>query len=120
MMKRYVEYGWPGIFLADLSHKELSDEDYKNILSVDCVKNCSMFRFYEREVYTSKSGDPIVGDKQIFSGWFYQRGHVKTLEDIGNEMPESILYDNMLSNKWERVICLCRQYYPLSNEDMVL
>lgn len=120
MMKRYIEYGNPGILFADLNIRELSDEEYRDILNVECVKKSSIFRFFDREVYTSVTGDIIIGEKKNYSGWYYKNGQIKTLEDICNEMPGSILLDNMLSNNWDRVVNICGKYYPLLKEDIVI
>ena len=105
MIKHYVEYGAlaQGDFFVDLSEKELSQDEYENIMELDFIKNCDFFRFFDREESHTEYGDVVMGEKKNISGWFYRTGTVKTLEEVEKEMPNSKLLQKMESSEVKSV-----------------
>jgi len=111
MIKHYVEYLFPNIFVSEHSVEEVAERKVK---AVNMPNGCFGFRFFDREV-TSTNGETIAGDRENVSGWYYQ-GEKMTLEQVratygmdGNyrkliENMEINGYDTVVKNKFDQFI----------------
>lgn len=120
MLKHYVEYLYPGIFVSETSVSEISERD---VSKVEISDNCFGFRFFDRTV-TVVDGEPLFGDRKNVSGWHYQ-GEKMTIEQVkatfGNDSKYNILISNMENNGYTAVVkTKFGQFMPLNGEDKVI
>ena len=77
MLKHYVEFLYPGLFVSEASVEEIAERDVKK---VELPDNCFGFCFFDRTV-TVIDGQTLTGDRKNVSGWYYQ-GEKMTLEQV--------------------------------------
>ena len=120
MLKHYVEYLYPGIFLSESSVSEISERD---VSMVSIPDNCFGFRFFDR-TETVVDGEILTGHRKNISGWYY-KGEKMTLEQVkatfGNDHNYRILISNMEGNGVGAVVkTKFGQFMPLNDEDEVI
>lgn len=120
MLKHYVEYLHPGIFVSETSVREISERD---VSKVEISDNCFGFRFFDRTA-TIIDGEMLTGDRKNISGWYYY-GEKMTLEQVkstfGNDSKYRILISRM-ENKDIKVVVKTKldQFIPLNDGDEVI
>lgn len=120
MLKHYVEYLYPGIFVSETSVSEISERD---VAKIELSDNCFGFRFFDRTV-TIVDGEILTGERKNVSGWHYQ-GEKMTLEQVkatyGNDGKHDILISNMENNGYVSVVkTKFGQFMPLNDDDTVI
>lgn len=120
MLKHYVEFLYPGLFVSEASVEEIAERDVKK---VELPDNRFGFCFFDRTV-TVIDGQTLTGDRKNVSGWYYQ-GEKMTLEQVkavfGNDSNYRILISNMEGNGWNAVVrTKFDQFMPLEDNDTVL
>jgi len=104
MIKTFIEFLYPGIFVSESSAQEIDHKDPKKVV---IPKNCFGFRFYDCEIVKSKKypNETLVGRAKNHSGWFYINSEILTLKEVEKKMPEAtILISNMKINKWKKIV----------------
>ena len=76
MLKHYVEFLYPGIYIASTNFTEIPERD---VSKVEIPDNCFLFRFFDR-IVSVIDGIPSPDRKNI-SNWYY-KGEEMTLEQI--------------------------------------
>ncbi len=116
MLKRYVEFFFPGSFVSETIVQEVNRND--TVLP----RGAYGYRFFSQEE-VEQNGELFRSDRKDVSPVTYY-GEVLTLEDVQALTPSSdyrILLDNMKSNKWERVIRTVRgNFLWLDDDDVVV
>jgi hypothetical protein len=118
MLKHYVEEYYPGCIVAETVEKEIKTrEGYVS------DPKCFGYRFYDRyEDEFEDNGQTIKRySENCNKSPNYYKGTVKTIEQIAQEKPGSILLRNMECNNWNRVLdTQYGQCVPLRDEDIVI
>ena len=120
MLKHYVEYLSPGIFISETSVSEISERDVKK---VEIPDNCFGFRFFDRTV-TVIDGEMLTGDRKNISNWYY-KGEKMTLDQVketfGNDSKYKNLIWNMEHNNYSAVVkTQFGQFMPLADGDKII
>ena len=120
MLKHYVEYLHPGIFVSETSVSEIPERD---VSKIEISDNCFGFRFFDRTV-TVVDSEMLTGDIKNISGWYY-RGEKMTLEQVkatfGNDSEYSSLISNMECNDVGAVVkTKFGQFIPLNDGDEMI
>lgn len=118
MIRHYVEFFYPGVICTDTSEREVLDR-YPSSLNVP--ENAFGFRFFDREVVETLSGEELKGEKKNFSSNYYY-GERYSLAEIKNYMPDKkVLIANMEGNNFPAVVkTRFGQFMPLRHGDIVL
>lgn len=116
MLKHYVEFLYPGVFVSESYEREIKSRD--NIKNIP--KNCYGYRFFDREEIVINK-ENLVGKEKNYSGTYYF-GESFTLNEVkklnGNH---KILIDNMKINNWKKVVkTRIGNFQPLYYNDKVL
>ena len=110
MLKHYVEYLYPSIFVSETSVSEISERD---VAKIELSDNCFGFRFFDRTV-TFVDGEILTGERKNVSGWHYQ-GEKMTLEQV------KATYGNDENNGYVSVVkTKFGQFMPLNDGDTVI
>lgn len=118
MKKTYIEYLYPGFFVANTYSEEVSDRNPPHPLP-DGVLG---FRFFS--VTETQVGDEILrGEKNDVGPWTYY-GRERTAREI-EALPETkenrILKWNVRINKYSRIVDLAGGHaFPLNDGDCVI
>ena len=101
VIKRYVTFYFPNIFVDDSEDKEVGHRDPAKLA---IPEHCHAFCFYERKIITV-DGERLKGPRKNYTGLYYINGDIFTLEQVRRQFPkEKILISNMECNKWGKVI----------------
>ena len=92
MLKTYVRYLLPGVFLAEEKIKEIKSRDYRLALKM-MPKWCFAFSFYDVETI-EKNGEILHGNEKNCSGRFYPDAQKIHWKDIPNTPENQILRSN--------------------------
>lgn len=113
--EKYVEFLYPGIFMADSSTKLLADGE-----AIELPERAVGYRTFERTA-TTVDGEVLRGANKNVSPWTYA-GREMTLDDVRRELPdERILISNMQGNGYDRVVMFPNgQTYQLHAGDTVI
>lgn len=117
MDKTYVEFYYRGIFLSETSIREVPDRSIPKDIPTDAYG----FRFFSRSE-VGLDGELLQGNPRCCSGIYYYHGELLTLEDVKKlKRDTSILQQNMVCNKWDKVV-LTRHggFMPLFEKDVVI
>lgn len=117
MLKHYVEFSYPGVFLDEYSHEEISERKPE---LVNVPKGAFAYRFYDQEQVTIE-GELLKGEPKNYSAYTYF-GKSYTLEEIKQEFPETTtLIRNLENNGWNRAVKTIRgNWKPLMEGDVVI
>lgn len=118
MLKHYIRYYYPGVFMSETSVKEVKQRNEK---SIEFPKGSFCCQFFDREEIV-KDNEPLVGKEKNHSGRFYNDGEVFNLEKLKKEHPDKeTLISNMKCNDWEKIIlCNTGNWQPFSEEDKII
>jgi hypothetical protein len=118
MIKHYIEFLYPGIFVAESSAEEVNSRD---IDKIKIPENCHGFRFYDRQETIAEDGETLSGEPRNYSGTYY-RGRAMTLKDVKSELPDHRnLIENMEGNSWKKIVkTIFGNFYPLKDLDQIL
>lgn len=115
MNKTFVVFLSPGSLFPNEQHVEVLNRGVK----VNVPNNCFGYYFYDR-AETTLDGETLYGQPKNKSGRTYI-GEVVTIEQVEKELPQSILYSNMRSNKWDKVVrTRMGNYQPIESGDTVI
>lgn len=122
MLRHYVEFFYPGSFVAETEVEEVKSKDATKIQVPDGSYG---FRFFDRQEITAENEkhepETLYGKPKNYSGVFYF-GRIMTLDDVKREMPDAtILIGNMETNKWDKVVkTRCGNFQTFKEEDTIL
>lgn len=92
--KYYVEFIYPGFFLAETSKEKITKTKFDNPLKIKLPESSYGYRVMSREE-TKINGEELKGEFKNCSGW-YLAGEKLSLADIEKSHgKKSILYMNM-------------------------
>ena len=118
MTKHFVEFHYPGTFVAETAVVEITSRD----ADFNIPKTCFGFVFFDRE-YVTVDGEQLSGSRKNESNFWYF-GTVYTLhqlEVLNTNSKYDVLLSNMKCNKWPRVVrTRCGNFQPLEAGDVVL
>ena len=116
MLKHYVTFLYPGIFLSEESSKEVKSRDEK----FEVPKTCFAYYFWDREEQEIR-GEILKGEAKNKSGLFYF-GELMTVKDVEEKLPkERVLLSNMRSNNWDKIVRTRRgNFQPFNKGDKIL
>ena len=119
MLKHYVEFFYPGVFVAETSDRQIKKRDAKSIKRPDDKPYA--FRFFSREEKKS-NGEILSGKNKDYSGMYYFAGEVYTIEQLKCEFSkESILIRNVEANGYKAAIFTdCGNWQPIEKNTIVL
>ncbi len=96
MLKHYVQFFYPGLFVSDDSTTGI---DKRDLSEVNVPKNCFAFRFFDR-TESKVDGEWLVGEKKNFSKTYYVEAEAWRISDIkGSEHDTGFLVSNLTRNK---------------------
>lgn len=116
MTKHYVEFYFPGSFVANVSQVEISDR----LQSMDIPDGCYGYRTFDLEVIESND-EVLKGSPKNFSPFTYY-GKEYSLEQIKFEFPDlKILHSNIENNGYKKAVLTRRgNWAPLDPNDVVI
>ena len=116
MIQTYAMVLYPGIIVSDTSEKQVSSRDPNKF---KMPKHAFGFRFFDKEILEGVTGK-TYGTPHNFSGWHY-KGTVRTIEQVKEQEPDSILYRNMKGNGYNRIVDTeAGQCIPMEDDDMIV
>ncbi|MCI8655787.1 MAG: hypothetical protein HFJ48_08055 [Clostridia bacterium] len=120
MLKHFVEYLYPGVFVSETSVEEIAERDTKKVTFSD---GCFGFRFFDKSV-TVVDGETLTGERKNISNWYYQ-GEKMTLAEVkekhGDDRDYHILISNMENNGYNAVVkTKFGQFIPLNDGDTII
>ncbi len=117
MLKHFVEFSYPGIFVSEYSHEEIAERKPE---LVNVPEDAFAYRFYD-QVQTIVDGELLTGERKNYSGITYF-GKVYTLEEVKAQFPEyTTLISNMKCNGWNRVVRTRKgNWQPFEDGDTVI
>ena len=121
MTKHFVEFYWPGSFVANTSDREVESWDVDAALEMvrDMDRTPYAFRFFTR----ARGPDDLDSHVTKRSPFYHLGGTIETLADVEARDPGSILASNMQMNGYERVITNTNSWRwtsVLEKDDVVL
>ena len=117
MLKHFVEFSFPGVFLSEYSHEEIAERKPE---LVTVPEGAFAYRFYDQE--QMMVGDELLTGKcKNYSGYTYF-GKAYTLEEVKRDFPQhTTLIANMECNGWNTVVKTRRgNWQPLNEGDTVI
>jgi len=122
MIKHYVEFFYPGIFIAE---SDIKNVESRNPSKIKIPNGCYGFHFFDRSEITIENEyhepETLIGKSRNHSGMFYL-GKVMTLNEVKREIPDaSVLISNMEINNLDKVIkTRCGNFQPFHKMDTVI
>lgn len=127
MIKHYVTFMSPGMFLAEMTTQEIVEWDLREAVeraqSVKERHGAIPYGFY----FTTKERGPDDFEPKLTktSGTYYINGKVETLEEIEarRDPSDAILVSNMRCNHWPRVVRTQNGYgwaQPMGDDDHIV
>ena len=116
MLKTYVEFFYPGVFISETTIQELPSRKS----TVELPEGAYGYRLFSRSE-VEQDGEVLVGPPKDYSPTTYY-GIERTLEQVRN-LPgdNTILISNMEINNWDRVVFTqYGQCFPLNPDDIVV
>jgi hypothetical protein len=114
MIQHYIEWMYPGSFIAETNTAPVEQRD---VLQSEVPRGAMAYRFFSREEVTL-DGELLTGKMKDFSGWHYF-GEAFTAEEAKNH-PEAtvIMCQNIQGNDWKRLVRTeGGRWYPLDDKD---
>lgn len=103
MLKHYVTYWYPGVFVAEDLTKPISERNPKEA-ALQASEGAYGFSFHDREE-TEVDGEVLRGKKKNLSGMYYINGELFDVERVRKEVPNPrTLVSNMEGNGWAHVV----------------
>jgi hypothetical protein len=117
MLKHYVEFYYPGTFVAETETREVASRD---VPPDDVPRGAYGYRFFDREE-VEQDGETLRGERKNWSPTTFY-GHEYTVEQLKAEFPsERILISNVEGNGYKRAVRTDRGWWQqLSDGDVVL
>lgn len=118
--KKYVEYLYPGLFMAETSSIEIGHSDP---MKVELKKRAIGFRFYEKD-FIDTDGEQFEGKIHNRTNWFYI-GKRLTFEEVQSRFGNMSKYETLISNmECNQISSVCMTEYgnfmPMEEDDITL
>lgn len=117
MLKTYVSYGLPGLFVSEMVSKEVDSRDFEN---VERYPRAYGFHFYDVEEVMADGGEILKGSAKNYSGWYYW-GKKVSQDEVRAQNGECTLLSNMICNGWDYVVETDGgSHFPFYDKDTML
>lgn len=118
--KKYVEYLYPGLLVAETSSVEIEHDDP---MKVKVEKPVIGFRFYEKD-FVNADGEQFEGKIKNRTNWFYI-GERLTLKEVQRRFGRLAKYETLISNmECNQIASVCMTAYgnfmPMEEGDLTL
>lgn len=115
MMKKYVEFLFPGSMFIETSEEEI--ESFT--VPIKLPKGAFGYRFYQQQQIESE-GEILYGEQKYEKGTYF-KGKVYTKGEVKKKEGEGVLYRNMDSNNWYRAIkTISGNWQPFTKDDKLI
>ena len=114
--QHYAEFYFARSFTSDLVSMAV---DNQGLSGLEWPDRAYAVRFYSR-TETESDGEILVGKRRDVSPVTYRYGTVRTIDEVRESMPGSILLRNMEGNGWDKVVDCAQGTLPFMEGDTVL
>lgn len=125
MQRHFVTFYSPGTFVAETTDKPIEawDVEKAKAMAADIKERYGAVPYGFRFTTRSRKDNELDSSESARSPMYYLGGKVETLAEVEARDPDSILAQNMRSNKYARVVTSTKGWrwtQPLNDGDVVL